>query len=121
MSDYFKNRPLKCYTSLDEVILCVDYKQSMYCHLLCGLVQREEVSTQSNFLKVTGRNCVIISDLVILARGSPTLVAETVAVILGGPKPELADLIERQCSQKSWEGIATRLWPNIKYIQCIMT
>ncbi|KAF2608913.1 hypothetical protein F2Q68_00043261 [Brassica cretica] len=38
------------------------------------------------------------------SRGSPTLVAETVAVILGGPKPELADLIERQCSQKSWEG-----------------
>ncbi|KAG7648981.1 GH3 family, partial [Arabidopsis thaliana x Arabidopsis arenosa] len=43
MSDYFKNRPSKCYISPDEVILCVDNKQNMYCHLLCGLAQREEV------------------------------------------------------------------------------
>lgn len=43
MSDYFKNLPSKCYVSPDEVILCVDNKQNMYCHLLCGLVQREEV------------------------------------------------------------------------------
>lgn len=31
------------YTSSNEVIWCPDQKQSMYCHLLCGLAQREDV------------------------------------------------------------------------------
>ncbi|CAA7048206.1 unnamed protein product [Microthlaspi erraticum] len=38
---------------------------------------------------------------------------ESVSAILGGPNLELADIIEHECSQKSWEGIITRLWPNI--------
>ena len=31
------------YTSPDEVILCPDSQQSMYCQLLCGLVERRNV------------------------------------------------------------------------------
>ncbi|CAH8300829.1 unnamed protein product [Eruca vesicaria subsp. sativa] len=133
ISDYFKNRPLKCYTSPDEVILCVDYKQSMYCHLLCGLVQREEVvSISATFA------CLIVQAIQYLESHWKEFCnnirfgyisewithlgcRDSVSVILGGPKPELADLIERECSQKSWEGIVTRLWPNVKYIQCIIT
>src|SRR5689334_8258778 len=42
-SDYFKKRPLNLYTSPDEVTLCPIYKQNLYCHLLCGLVRRDEV------------------------------------------------------------------------------
>ncbi|CAA7048195.1 unnamed protein product [Microthlaspi erraticum] len=46
---------------------------------------------------------------------------DSVSVTLGGPNLELADLIEHACSQKSWEGIITRLWPNVKSIQSIVT
>ncbi|CAH2036167.1 unnamed protein product [Thlaspi arvense] len=45
-SGYFKNRPSNwyySYTSPDEVMLGNDIKQNLYCHLLCGLVQRDEV------------------------------------------------------------------------------
>ncbi|KAL0803768.1 hypothetical protein Bca101_096258 [Brassica carinata] len=46
-SDYFKNWPstwFYSYTSPDEVMLGSDLKQNLYCHLLCGLVQRDEVT-----------------------------------------------------------------------------
>uniref|UniRef100_M4C7A9 Uncharacterized protein n=1 Tax=Brassica campestris TaxID=3711 RepID=M4C7A9_BRACM len=47
---------------------------------------------------------------------------DSVSVMLGVPKPELADQIERECCrQGSWEGIITRLWPNIKFIQSVVT
>ncbi|CDY26022.1 BnaC06g06020D [Brassica napus] len=29
----------------------------------------------------------------------------SVSTIIGGPNPELADLVEQECSQRSWEGI----------------
>ncbi|XP_024006264.1 4-substituted benzoates-glutamate ligase GH3.12 isoform X2 [Eutrema salsugineum] len=136
MSDYFKNRPSKCnseYTSPDQVILCPDSKQSLYCHLLCGLCQRDEVvrvgaafayslvraiDFLGNYWKelcgnirsghvsewITNHNC-----------------RSSVSAILGGPNPILADVIEQECSHKSWEGIIARLWPKAKRIECIIT
>ncbi|AEE32336.1 auxin-responsive GH3 family protein [Arabidopsis thaliana] len=44
-----------------------------------------------------------------------------VSTILRGPDSILADVIEQECSHKSWEGIITRLWPKAKYIDCIIT
>ncbi|KAF8105898.1 hypothetical protein N665_0152s0033 [Sinapis alba] len=46
-SDYFKNRPstwFYSYTSPDEFMLGSDLKQNLYCHFLCGLVKRDEVT-----------------------------------------------------------------------------
>ncbi|KAF2609293.1 hypothetical protein F2Q68_00043291 [Brassica cretica] len=45
----------------------------------------------------------------------------SVSVILGRPIPELADLIEKICSHKSWEGIITRLWPKSRSLEAIFT
>ncbi|CAN8295228.1 unnamed protein product [Cochlearia groenlandica] len=45
----------------------------------------------------------------------------SVSLILGGPNPELADLIEQECSQVSWKGIITRIWPRTKYISSVVT
>ncbi|CAN8290632.1 unnamed protein product [Cochlearia groenlandica] len=45
-SQHFSNGPFNkhnVYTSPDQTILCQDSKQSMYCQLLCGLVQRSHV------------------------------------------------------------------------------
>ncbi|CAH8253294.1 unnamed protein product [Arabidopsis lyrata] len=51
-SNYFKNRPSNwyyTYTSPDELTLCPDNKQNLYCHLLCGLVQRNEYVPTLNY------------------------------------------------------------------------
>lgn len=135
-SDYFKNRPPFwhwSYTSPDEVILCSDNKQSMYCHLLCGIIQRDEVvkvgaSFASSLVRAIiflenywreictniryGRLSDWITD--ISCRGS-------VSKILGEPNPELAGLIETECKQRSWEGIIPRIWPKAKLIECVAT
>ncbi|KAJ4961226.1 hypothetical protein NE237_021136 [Protea cynaroides] len=45
-SNNFKSRPFNkfnVYTSPDETKLCLDNKQSMYCQLHCGSIQRDEV------------------------------------------------------------------------------
>ena len=120
----FKNRPFNrfnVYTSPDETILCSDSKQSMYCQLLCGLVQREEVLRvgavfASAFLRAikfledywkelcsnirTGHLSDWITD--------PSC-RKVVSLILSKPNSELADLIEHECSTKSWEGIIKKL------------
>ncbi|KAL0709447.1 hypothetical protein Bca4012_016425 [Brassica carinata] len=46
----------------------------------------------------------------------------SVSLVLGGPRPGLADTIETiVCNQSSWEGIVKRLWPNTRYIETIVT
>ncbi|KAK6135720.1 hypothetical protein DH2020_030533 [Rehmannia glutinosa] len=37
------------------------------------------------------------------------------------PDPELADCIAKECSKENWEGIITRIWPNTKYLDVIVT
>ncbi|XP_018445569.1 4-substituted benzoates-glutamate ligase GH3.12 [Raphanus sativus] len=135
-SDYFKNRPSNwyySYTSPDEVILCSNNTQSLYCHLLCGLLQRDEVVRMGSifasvmvraikFLETyweelcsnirTGRLSEWITD-----HGCRS----SVSLVLGGPRPDLADTIETICNQSSWKGIVTRIWPNTKYIETVVT
>ncbi|XP_027149475.1 indole-3-acetic acid-amido synthetase GH3.17-like [Coffea eugenioides] len=120
-------------TSPDEVILCEDIKQSMYCQLLCGLVQRDAVvrigtTYASGFLRVikfleehwqelcsnikTGN----ISDWVI----DPGC-QKAVSLILSQQMPDLADSIEIECRSGSWGGIVKRLWPRTKCIEVVST
>ncbi|KAK6143598.1 hypothetical protein DH2020_023946 [Rehmannia glutinosa] len=37
------------------------------------------------------------------------------------PDPNLADFIARECAKDKWEGIITRIWPNTKYLDVIVT
>ncbi|XP_072950174.1 indole-3-acetic acid-amido synthetase GH3.17-like [Typha angustifolia] len=135
-SSHFRNRPFNkfnVYTSPDETILCSDSKQSMYCQLLCGLIQRDEVLRvgavfASAFLRAvkfledhwqelcsnirTGH----ISDWI-----SETSCRNAASGILKGPNSELAELIEMECQKDTWEGIVKRLWPRTKYIDVIVT
>ena len=135
-SSNFRNRAFNrynVYTSPDETILCPDSKQSMYCQLLCGLVQREEVLRvgavfASAFLRAikfleeyqkelcsnirTGRLSDWITD--------PNC-RNAVSSFMSKPNSELADLIEVECSGKSCEGIIKKLWPRTKYIEVIVT
>ncbi|CAD5331563.1 unnamed protein product [Arabidopsis thaliana] len=135
-SDYFKNRPSNwyySYTSPDEVILCPNNTESLYCHLLCGLVQRDEVvRTGSIFASVMVRAIEVLKnsweELCSNIRSGHLSnwvtdlgCQNSVSLVLGGPRPELADTIEEICNQNSWKGIVKRLWPNTKYIETVVT
>lgn len=136
-SENFRSRPFNrfnVYTSPDEAILCSDSKQSMHCQLLCGLVQRDEVlrvgavfaSAFLRAIKFLEDNWKELCSNIRTGHVSDWITdpscRKAVSTILGKPNPDLADLIEFQCSGgTSWEGIIKKIWPRTKYIEVIVT
>lgn len=135
-SSNFRNRPFNrynVYTSPDETILCSDSKQSMYCQLLCGLVQRDQVlrvgavfaSAFLRAIKFLEDHWKELCSNIRSGQVSDWITEEScrnaVSLILGKPSPDLADLVEHEFATKSWEGIIKKLWPRTKYIEVIVT
>ncbi|XP_038900786.1 indole-3-acetic acid-amido synthetase GH3.17-like [Benincasa hispida] len=135
-SKNFRNRPFNkynVYTSPDETILCSDSKQSMYCQLLCGLVQRDEVlrvgavfaSAFLRAIKFLEDYWKELSDNIRNGEISKWITDPNcrvaVSSILTKPNAALADLIDGLCCEKSWEGIIKKIWPKTKYIEVIVT
>ncbi|XP_019083797.1 PREDICTED: indole-3-acetic acid-amido synthetase GH3.17-like [Camelina sativa] len=115
------------------IATCADTTQSMYCQLLCGLLQRKDVGRlgapfASSFLKVikfledhwpelcSNIRTARLSDWITDAQCVSGL-----GKFLTAPNPELASLIEQECSKTSWEAIVTRLWPKAKCIEAVVT
>ncbi|KAG6417483.1 hypothetical protein SASPL_119664 [Salvia splendens] len=134
-SDLFKNRPhdpFNVYTSPNEAILCEDNSQSMYAQMLCGLYDRLQVlrvgavfasglSRAISFLRLNWKQ---LSHDIRTGSVNPKFtdppLRECLARIMR-PDPELADFITRECEKDTWEGIVTRIWPNVKYLDVIVT
>lgn len=134
-SQHFKTRPYdpyNVYTSPNEAILCPDSFQSMYTQMLCGLIERNQVLRLGavfasgllraiRFLQLnwpelahdirTGTLNSRITD--------PTLKGCMKEILK--PDPELASFVARECSKEDWEGMITRIWPNTKYLDVIVT
>ncbi|CDP08709.1 unnamed protein product [Coffea canephora] len=119
--------------SPEEVIFGPDFHQSLYCHLLCGLIQREEVqvisSTFAHSIVFAFRTfeqdweelCTDIREGVLSSRISVPSVRTAMSKLLK-PNPELADLIHNKCQGLSnWYGLIPELFPNTRYIYGIMT
>ncbi|KAL4024419.1 jasmonic acid-amido synthetase JAR1 [Cucumis melo var. makuwa] len=119
--------------SPDEVIFGPDFHQSLYCHLLCGLIFRDEVefvfSTFAHsivhsfrtFEQVWEELCSNIRDGVLSSWVTAPSIRAAMSKLLK-PNPELADLIYRKCEGLSnWYGLIPELFPNAKYIYGIMT
>lgn len=135
-SSHFRNRghddPYTNYTSPNDTIFCQDSYQSMYSQLLCGLCQNMEVLRvgavfASGFIraiKFLEKNWLSLANDIrsgtLNSKVNDMSVRDSVMKILK-PDPELADFIEAQCGKDSWKGIITRLWPNTKYIDVIVT
>lgn len=134
-SSYFKDRPYDPYTnytSPNETILCQDSYQSMYSQLLCGLYLNNQVLRvgavfASGFIRAIRFLekhwpflCNDIRTGTIDPKITDPSVREAVSKILK-PNPKLADFIEAECGKESWTGIITRLWPNTRYIDVIVT
>ncbi|KAM1041493.1 hypothetical protein ACFX2I_030646 [Malus domestica] len=134
-SSHFKQRPYDPYTnytSPNETILCPDSYQSMYSQLLCGLCQNKEVLRvgavfASGFIRAIRfleKHWTILCKDIASGTLNPQItdpsVREAVMKILK-PDPKLASFIEGECRRDSWHGIITRLWPNTKYVDVIVT
>ena len=48
-------------------------------------------------------------------------VREAVAGVLRRPDPELARFVRAECARGDWAGIVTRVWPNTRYLDVIVT
>ncbi|XP_038902067.1 indole-3-acetic acid-amido synthetase GH3.5-like [Benincasa hispida] len=132
-SSNLKSKPIGNNTSPDDIILCTDSFQSLYCQLLCGLYQNDVVfrlgalfaSTLIHVFKFLENHWVVLANDILTGSINPKItnlsVRESVMKIVVKPNPEVADLIEHECSKGSWEGIIKRLWPNTKYINAIVT
>lgn len=134
-SEHFKTRPYdpyNVYTSPNEAILCVDSFQSMYTQMLCGLLVREEVLRVGavfasgllraiRFLQLNWKQLAHdISTGILNPKVTDPSIRECMTKILK-PNPELAEFITKECSEENWEGIITRIWPNTKYLDVIVT
>ncbi|XP_027154342.1 probable indole-3-acetic acid-amido synthetase GH3.1 [Coffea eugenioides] len=134
-SDKFKNRPYDpylVYTSPDEAILCADSFQSMYTQMLCGLLMREEVLRMGavfasgllraiRFLQLNWKQ--LSEDIktgVLNPKVTDPSVRKRMAEILK-PNSDLADFIVKECEGENWDRIITRIWPNTKYLDVIVT
>ncbi|KAJ4837461.1 hypothetical protein Tsubulata_013171 [Turnera subulata] len=135
-SEHFKTRPYdpyNVYTSPNEAILCPDSFQSMYTQMLCGLLEREQVLRVGavfasgllraiKFLQLHWQELAndIESGSLNKQITDPSI-KECMADILKEPKPELAEFIRSECSKENWDCIITRIWPNTKYLDVIVT
>ncbi|KAK4790282.1 hypothetical protein SAY86_017586 [Trapa natans] len=134
-SDHFKTRPynpFNVYTSPNEAILCADSFQSMYAQMLCGLLMRQEVLRVGavfasgllraiRFLQINWQQLARdISQGTLNPNVTDPSIRECMVGILA-PNPELAAFITDQCSKEDWGGIISRVWPNTKYLDVIVT
>ncbi|KAJ8638392.1 hypothetical protein MRB53_012659 [Persea americana] len=134
-SAHFKSRPYdpyNVYTSPNEAILCPDSFQSMYAQMLCGLYQRLEVLRVGavfasglfravRFLQLHWQDLAHdISTRTLNHKITDPSVREAVSSI-NKPNPKLAQLISDECSGENLEGIITRIWPNTKNLDVIVT
>ncbi|KAI4381231.1 hypothetical protein MLD38_007325 [Melastoma candidum] len=132
-SSHFSSRWIDdAHISPLEAILCPDTAQSMYVQMLCGLIMRDQVNRIGaifasgliraiRFLQLNWKALVYdirsgtlgpkITDASI--RGCMTRILR--------PDPELAEDITSECSDEKWAGIIRRIWPNVKYLEVIVT
>ncbi|KAF3432022.1 hypothetical protein FNV43_RR26761 [Rhamnella rubrinervis] len=118
-----------------EVIFGPDFSQSLYCHLLCGLIFRDEIQFISStfahnivlafqtFEQVWEELCYDIRTGVLSSRITVLDVRSAMTKLMIRPNPELADLIYKKCKglSKSWYGLIPEVFPNVKYIYGVMT
>ncbi|KAL6598286.1 hypothetical protein ACP70R_046451 [Stipagrostis hirtigluma subsp. patula] len=134
-SEHFKNRPYDPYhdyTSPTAAILCADAFQSMYAQMACGLCQRHDVlrvgavfaSGLLRAIRFLQLNWEQLADDIEAGSLTPRVTDPTVREAVAGilrPDPELARFLRGECSRGDWAGIITRVWPNTKYLDVIVT
>ncbi|XP_075504848.1 putative indole-3-acetic acid-amido synthetase GH3.1 [Primulina tabacum] len=134
-SEQFKRRPYdpyNVYTSPNEAILCPDSFQSMYTQMLCGLYEREQVlrvgavfaSGLLRAIRFLQLNWQQLARDIRTGTLNPKVTDASIRECMAGilrPDSCLADFICKECGEDNWERIITRIWPNTKYLDVIVT
>ncbi|WOL10468.1 hypothetical protein Cni_G19223 [Canna indica] len=134
-SHHFRSRPFdpyNVYTSPTAAILCTDPFQSMYAQMLCGLLNRRHVLRLGavfasgllraiRFLQLHWRQLAHdIANGTLSSQITDIDIRDAVAEVLK-PDPALAEFVVAECSPGDWGSIITRIWPNTKYLDVIVT
>ncbi|CAA7016865.1 unnamed protein product [Microthlaspi erraticum] len=119
--------------SPDEVIFSPDVHQALYCHLLSGILFRDQVQyvfasfahglvhAFRTFEQLWEEIVTDIKDGVLSSRITVPSVRAAMSKLLK-PDPELAETIREKCvSLSNWYGLIPALFPNAKYVYGIMT
>uniref|UniRef100_A0A1J3J2M9 Jasmonic acid-amido synthetase JAR1 n=1 Tax=Noccaea caerulescens TaxID=107243 RepID=A0A1J3J2M9_NOCCA len=119
--------------SPDEVIFSPDVHQALYCHLLSGILFRDQVQyvfasfahglvhAFRTFEQLWEEIVTDIKDGVLSSRITVPSVRAAMSKLLT-PNPELAETIRDKCvSLSNWYGLIPALFPNAKYVYGIMT
>ncbi|CAD6240613.1 unnamed protein product [Miscanthus lutarioriparius] len=128
---------LPCCSPDEVVFAAADFAQSLYCHLLCGLLFAGEVRA---VFAMFGHNLVLAFQTLErvweelchdIRHGalSPARVTEpalrrAVSALLAPPNPALADEVALRCAEAGlcdWRGVVPALWPNARYVHTIVT
>ncbi|KAL1369212.1 hypothetical protein AAHE18_02G179900 [Arachis hypogaea] len=141
LTSYYKSKHFKCrshdrwndLTSPDQTILCTDTAQSMYCQILSGLIQRQQVLRlgavfASAFLRAISFlecNWKILTEDIRTGHLNNSITdpncRSCMTTLLSSPNPTLADELVKVCSEKCWKGILCKIWPRAKYIEAVVT
>ncbi|CAL9204922.1 unnamed protein product [Musa hybrid cultivar] len=134
-SHHFRARPFdpyNVYTSPTAAVLCADAFQSMYAQMLCGLLDRLDVLRVGavfasgllraiRFLQLHWKQLAHdIASGTLSSKITDSAIRDAVAQVLK-PDPALSEFIASECSPGDWAGIITRIWPNTKYLDVIVT
>ncbi|KAG8389400.1 hypothetical protein BUALT_Bualt02G0225300 [Buddleja alternifolia] len=124
---------LSSFASPKEVILGTDVNEQMYCHLLCGLRHCDLIDGVGApyaaglikaFTLLETKWEMLCEDL---ENGIPNSevgdaeMRQSVIETLGGAQPDLSKRVREICEQTSWEGIVSKLWPNVRYLKSVNT
>ncbi|CAK9862846.1 unnamed protein product [Sphagnum jensenii] len=134
-SPMFRRRPFdpsNVSCSPDEVVLCGDLNQSMYCHLVCALVQAPEIvkvhatfaSTVVSAIRMLQSSLHDICEDIRQGRLNDRITdpgARKAVEKLLKPDPDLASMIERECPKNDWAGVISRIWPNTMYVAGVLS
>ncbi|CAO2194223.1 unnamed protein product [Urochloa humidicola] len=123
--------------SPDEVIFGLDFTESLYCHLLCGLRFSGEVRA---VFAMFGHNLALALETLEhvweelcadIRRGAPSparvtspAVRRAMSALLTASDPALAGEVARACAAalgRGWRGVIPALWPNARYVHTIVT
>jgi auxin responsive GH3 family protein/jasmonic acid-amino synthetase len=121
--------------SPNEVLFCPDFAESLYCHLLCGLLLADDVRTVSatfahslvlafqTIERLWEELCADIRDGTLSStRVTSPAVRQAVSALLLAPNPALADEVARRCRGLiNWYGVIPALWPKARYVHTIVT
>ncbi|KAH9296800.1 hypothetical protein KI387_028482, partial [Taxus chinensis] len=125
---------ISMYISPPQVFLGTDIQQQLYCHLLCGLRVAEAIDSIKapyahgllkafRFLESQWQQlCEDIHNGYINQNViSDSAMRKAVEEVLAGPEPDIAERLQIECCKGEWGGIVGRLWPNARYVSCVMT